>query len=85
MRICFEEKHSVFLYIMPFTLLYSPRGLPKIRAGVINHIFAFLWDMITRPYVNCNGGLTKFGHEWIIAPYSLRGCNYLSMPKSDAS
>ena len=33
--------------------------LPQIKTWMINHIDGFVWDVITHPCPNFNGGLTK--------------------------
>ena len=44
--------------------------LTYIRACISNHTHCFMWNVISHPGLNFNGGLTKhplkFGHGWVI-------------------
>ena len=51
-----------------------------------NHIYSFIWNVITHPCPNFNGSLTKsplkLRHVWVITSHFLRRCHYLSIPLS---
>ena len=63
-------------------VLFYKHGLTSIPAWLINHMLSKMWDEMTYPFPNFNGG--RF-HRWSLGmdksfhPTHYNGCNYLSM------